>query len=192
MFTIGDSSSGTGGRRSTFSTSLKSPKPSVASTISCAPRALTSSRLDIVLSSTCDFVAITTTVGWGIETYYNQGQFNNHDGGNQNDLLIINGAPDPSIGVAGVSENITIQPSAAEAGQVYDFNPTTGTSIAVVNYVNNTNLKRDALMKAVDGQPWDPSVKALTQSRQGSTRWPRIWLGLRIGRCSLQPAGRVT
>lgn len=31
------------------------------------------------------------------------------------------------------------------------------------NYVNNTNLKRDALMKAVDGQPWDPSVKALTQ-----------------------------
>jgi hypothetical protein len=34
---------------------------------------------------------------------------------------------------------------------------------AASNYVNNSNLKGDALMKAVDGQPWDPSVKALTQ-----------------------------
>ncbi|HEY4931258.1 MAG TPA: DUF3300 domain-containing protein [Terriglobales bacterium] len=34
---------------------------------------------------------------------------------------------------------------------------------AASNYVNNTNLKDEALMKAVDGQPWDPSVKALTQ-----------------------------
>src|ERR1019366_6736388 len=34
---------------------------------------------------------------------------------------------------------------------------------AASNYVNNSSLKGDALMKAVDGQPWDPSVKALTQ-----------------------------
>ena len=34
---------------------------------------------------------------------------------------------------------------------------------AASNYVNNTKLKDEALMKAVDGQPWDPSVKALTQ-----------------------------
>ena len=34
---------------------------------------------------------------------------------------------------------------------------------AASNYVNSSSLKGDALMKAVDGQPWDPSVKALTQ-----------------------------
>ena len=35
---------------------------------------------------------------------------------------------------------------------------------AADNFVNgNKNLQGDALMKAVDGQPWDPSVKALTQ-----------------------------
>lgn len=34
---------------------------------------------------------------------------------------------------------------------------------AASNYVNNTSLKGDALMKEVDKQPWDPSVKALTQ-----------------------------
>jgi|HubBroStandDraft_6_1064221.scaffolds.fasta_scaffold08676_2 hypothetical protein len=34
---------------------------------------------------------------------------------------------------------------------------------AASNFVNSSSLKDDALMKAVDGQPWDPSVKALTQ-----------------------------
>ena len=34
---------------------------------------------------------------------------------------------------------------------------------AASNFVNSSGLKGDALMKAVDGQPWDPSVKALTQ-----------------------------
>src|SRR5450631_109333 len=34
---------------------------------------------------------------------------------------------------------------------------------AASNFVNSSSLKGDALMKAVDGQPWDPSVKALTQ-----------------------------
>jgi len=34
---------------------------------------------------------------------------------------------------------------------------------AASNYVNSSSLKGDSLMKAVDGQPWDPSVKALTQ-----------------------------
>jgi hypothetical protein len=34
---------------------------------------------------------------------------------------------------------------------------------AASNYVNSSGLKGDALMKGVDGQPWDPSVKALTQ-----------------------------
>jgi Protein of unknown function (DUF3300) len=34
---------------------------------------------------------------------------------------------------------------------------------AASNFVNSSSLKDEALMKAVDGQPWDPSVKALTQ-----------------------------
>jgi Protein of unknown function (DUF3300) len=34
---------------------------------------------------------------------------------------------------------------------------------AASNFVNSSGLKDTALMKAVDGQPWDPSVKALTQ-----------------------------
>ena len=75
-----------------------------------------------------------TPQGWGIETYYNQGNPNLADGGTPNpDLLIFNG-------VLGVSENITITPSASQAGQVSDNNAATNTPIAVVNYTNNTNI----------------------------------------------------
>ena len=58
------------------------------------------------------------------------------DAGVQNtnaDLLIFNG-------VLGVSENIVVQPSALQAGQVFDNNAATGTPIAVVNYTLNTNI----------------------------------------------------
>ena len=34
---------------------------------------------------------------------------------------------------------------------------------AASNFVNSSGLKDQALMQAVDKQPWDPSVKALTQ-----------------------------
>ncbi len=75
-----------------------------------------------------------TPLGWGIETYWNQGNPFIPDGGEPNpDLLIFNG-------VSGVSENITVQPSAYQAGQVFDNNAATHTPIAVVNYVNNTNI----------------------------------------------------
>jgi hypothetical protein len=43
-------------------------------------------------------------------------------------------------GVSAVSENITIQPSAYQAGQVIDTNAATGASIAVINYTNNSNI----------------------------------------------------
>ncbi len=72
-------------------------------------------------------------VGWGIETYYNQGNPHINDGG-MPDLLVFNG-------LSGISENITVQPSADQAGQVYAVNPATGgTSIAVVNYIDNSNI----------------------------------------------------
>ena len=42
--------------------------------------------------------------------------------------------------VAGVSDNITIQPSAPQAGQLIDTNAGTDTAIAVVTYVQTNNL----------------------------------------------------
>ncbi len=42
--------------------------------------------------------------------------------------------------VAGVSDNITVQPSAAGAGQLIDTNAATSTSIAVVTYVHTKNF----------------------------------------------------
>src|SRR5262249_2412982 len=69
-----------------------------------------------------------TPQGWGIETYWNEG-----DPVEDGDLLIVNG-------VSGVSDNITVQPSGQEAGQVSDINAATGTPIAVINYVLNTNI----------------------------------------------------
>ena len=65
-----------------------------------------------------------TPKGWGIETYWNQGNThvaNQNDAGTQNaapDLLIVNG-------VSGVSENLTLQPSGVASGQVFDNNAAT-------------------------------------------------------------------
>ncbi len=74
-----------------------------------------------------------TPRGWGIETYFNEGDPGS-DGGTPNpDLLIFNA-------VSGVSENIVINPSAPEGGQVFSNNAATNTPIAVVNYVLNTNI----------------------------------------------------
>ena len=71
---------------------------------------------------------------WGIQTYWNQGNAHIADGGVPNpDLLTFNG-------VSGVSENIVIQPSADQAGQIYDNNAATNTPIAVVNYTSNTAI----------------------------------------------------
>ncbi len=74
-----------------------------------------------------------TPQGWGIETYWSQGN-KGPDGGVPNpDLLIYNG-------VSGVSENISVVPSGPQTGQVVDNNAATGTPIAVVNYTFNTNI----------------------------------------------------
>ena len=74
-----------------------------------------------------------TPLGWGIETYWNQANRNAGGGVPNPDLLVFNG-------VLGVSENIVIQPSTYEAGQVFDNNAATNTPIAVVNYVLNSNI----------------------------------------------------
>src|SRR5439155_17317707 len=69
-----------------------------------------------------------TPRGWAIETYFNEG-----DPVADGDLLIVGG-------VAGVSENTVVQPSASQDGQVFVTNAATGTPIAVFNYVLNTNI----------------------------------------------------
>jgi hypothetical protein len=69
-----------------------------------------------------------TPRGWGIETYFNEG-----DPVNDGDQVVFNGVP-------GVSESIVVQPSASQAGQVYSTNAATGTPIAVLNYMLNTNI----------------------------------------------------
>ncbi|HVX13124.1 MAG TPA: DUF4214 domain-containing protein [Pirellulales bacterium] len=74
-----------------------------------------------------------TPAGWGIATFWDQGNRNANGGQPNPDLLVFNG-------VSGVSENIVVQPSALGGGQVIDNNEATNTPIAVVNYTLNTNL----------------------------------------------------
>src|SRR5262249_20761935 len=69
-----------------------------------------------------------TPQGWGVQTFFDQGDKNN-DG----DLVTFDA-------IAGISENTVIAPSAPLAGQVYATNAATGTSIAVVNYTLNTDI----------------------------------------------------
>ena len=76
-----------------------------------------------------------TPRGWGVETYFNEGDDSpNGDGGlPAPDLLIFNG-------VLGVSEDIVIQPSGPTNGQVFSNNAATNTPIAVVNYLLNSHI----------------------------------------------------
>ncbi|HEU5432054.1 MAG TPA: hypothetical protein VFU81_10335, partial [Thermomicrobiales bacterium] len=86
-----------------------------------------------------------TPQGWGVQTFWDQGD-KNHDG----DLLVYNG-------VSGVSENINVQPSASQAGQLFSTNAATGTPIAVINYVLNTDL----VVNGNDGSAGDTDTLTL-------------------------------
>ena len=80
-----------------------------------------------------------TPNGWGIATFFNEGDEAGGpvggpgDGGLPADLLIVNG-------VAGVSDAFTVAPSAAGAGQVIQKNAAFGTPTAVINYQLNANI----------------------------------------------------
>ena len=88
--------------------------------------------------------------GWGIETFFNEGDPVADGGLGAVDLLIFNG-------VAGVSDKIVVQPSASQAGQVSSINAATGTPIAVVNYVLNTNI----IVNGNDGSAGDTDTLTL-------------------------------
>jgi FG-GAP-like repeat/Bacterial Ig-like domain len=71
-----------------------------------------------------------TPAGWGITTYWYEGA---PAGINDGDLLTFNAAP-------GVSNAISVLPSASMYGTVADINGATNTPINVVNYLLNTNI----------------------------------------------------
>ncbi len=129
-------------RAASGSMALRALTPAAARSAGSTPMATPSlTRADPAGVNALDITpyADNTPQGWGIETYWSQGN-QIADGGQPNpDLLIFNG-------VSGVSENIVVQPSESAAGptgpagQVYDNNAATGTPIAVVNYTFNTNI----------------------------------------------------
>ncbi|OYV94976.1 MAG: hypothetical protein B7Z73_02600, partial [Planctomycetia bacterium 21-64-5] len=69
-----------------------------------------------------------TPQGWGLQTFWNQGDANASGG-----ELVYNG-------VSGVSENLVVAPSAQQAGQIDSNNAATSTPVAVVNYALNANI----------------------------------------------------
>ena len=91
-----------------------------------------------------------TPRGWGIETYFNEGDPEADGGLGLVDLLIFNG-------VAGVSDKIVVQPSGPQSGQVFSTNAATNTPIAVVNYVLNTNI----IVNGNDGSAGDTDTLTL-------------------------------
>jgi hypothetical protein len=86
-----------------------------------------------------------TPQGWGIQTFWDEG-----DPVADGDLMIYNG-------VSGVSENIVVQPSGSQSGQIYSTNSATGTSVAVINYTLNTNI----IVNGNDGTAGDTDTLTL-------------------------------
>src|SRR6185437_16079286 len=86
-----------------------------------------------------------TPQGWGVQTFWDEG-----DPIADGDLLVYNG-------VSGVSENIQVQPSGSQAGQLFSTNSATGTPIAVINYTLNT----DIVVNGNDGTAGDTDMLTL-------------------------------
>ncbi len=76
-----------------------------------------------------------TPRGWGIDVRYDEGN-PVQDDGEQVDLLIYNTAMFNNV----VSENIVIQPSGAEDGELRVTNGAFGTPIVTISYINNLDI----------------------------------------------------
>jgi len=75
-----------------------------------------------------------TTQGWGIQVFFDEGAPDQTDGG-QEDLLIYN-----TVAANPVSENIVIQPSGPESGELRVTNAVDGSVIVVISYINNLDI----------------------------------------------------
>ena len=76
--------------------------------------------------------------GWGVDVFFNEGNPVGADG-NQADLLIYH----TSAGLGGggsVSENVVVQPSGPDNGEVRANNATDGSVIVTIQYVANTDI----------------------------------------------------
>jgi uncharacterized linocin/CFP29 family protein len=76
-----------------------------------------------------------TPRGWGVDVYYDEGAPVGTDG-DQADLLIYN----TSLNGGNVSENIVVQPSGPEGGELRATNATDGSAIVTINYVANLDI----------------------------------------------------
>lgn len=72
--------------------------------------------------------------GWDVQVTFDEGDPSQSDGG-QNDLLVYN-----TVAANAVSEEIVVQPSGPEAGELRVTNAVDGSVIVVVNYINNLDL----------------------------------------------------
>jgi len=75
-----------------------------------------------------------TPRGWGIQVVFDEGNPEQADGA-QADLLIYN-----TVAANPVSENVVVQPSGPEAGELRVTNAAFGTPIVVISYVNNLDI----------------------------------------------------
>ncbi len=127
-----------------------------------------------------------TPRGWGVETFFNEGDSPASDGGVsgiQIDLVIFNG-------FGGVAENIVIQPSGLTNGQIYSNNAATGTPIAVVNYLLNSNI----IVNGNDGSLGDAdtlTLRGTDPANPGTTGIDNVFADFTLAGDAANPMVRV-
>ncbi|MDX1944428.1 MAG: hypothetical protein SFU86_03405, partial [Pirellulaceae bacterium] len=99
--------------------------------------------------------------GWGVDVTFNEGNPPGADG-DQADLIIFHtsvGFPVPPnfYGGGSVSENIVVQPSGPDNGEIRNTNATDGSVIVIVQYAANT----DIIFADDDGSPSDTDTLTL-------------------------------
>lgn len=128
-----------------------------------------------------------TPLGWGVETYYNEGDDGVAPSGEPvPDLLIYNG-------VLGVSENIVVQPSAPEAGQVFSNNAASNTPIAIINYALNSHIIINGSSPAGTAGDTDTlTLRGTDPSSPGTSGLDDVFVNLTAAGTALDPLVQVT
>lgn len=85
-----------------------------------------------------------TPTGWGVDVFFNEGAPAGTDGAQQ-DLIIYHtatgiSAPPDVFGAGTISENIIVQPSGPDNGEIRSTNATDGSMVYVLSYVANTDI----------------------------------------------------
>lgn len=85
-----------------------------------------------------------TPRGWGVDVFFNEGAPAQSDG-LQQDLIIYHtatgvAAPPDVFGAGTISENIVVQPTGPDNGEIRSTNATGGSLVYVLSFVNNTDI----------------------------------------------------